>query len=718
MRSPVTQLDDRSFDDLVADARRRLAGALPELNPPAEGDPIHVLVDLFAFLTEGVIYRANLIPERQRQLFLNLLQLPMRPPRPAVGLVSIDAKPVQGARVVAPLLPAETVLREGQQIFTTEGEIAPLPLGVKLVIKETIAEEALAEAGITSAQLLDQYGGLVTPFRPKSFIVGRDRPDLSASLDGYLYLCLHLPEEEDVPARDEVRERIAGETLNLGLAPVSDVAGDMAQALPPRVVSVEIAYQEEAAGQTTYLPLEVVDDSSDGGRKVGVMRLRLPRSADALDSTFADDPRQAGYGARPPEAPAGVVPEQVMAWLRLSTSDGSALDLAYVDINAVRVRGQGVARNVPVGVGTGRPGQTYALPHEDVDASSLKIDVAEGGVFRPYARVGYFAGAARDDRVFRLDPTTGLVEFGDGVRGKPPGAGAAIRAREYRYGGGARGNLPANTLRRVEANAALYAVRQPHPIRGGIAAETLPEAEARIPAFLTHRARAVTRADYEVLARDNPLTPVARAEAVPGLVPGANLDAVRTDVPGAVSVFVLPPSVRALAAAPRPTVAMLRDVFQYLDERKTLSSELYVLSPQFVPIALSVAASVTDPRSEASVRGAIVATLLAHLWALAPGGLGGGWPMGRPISVNELRTVAGRTAGVQSIDGLTLYHREEAGGAWATLEEEAFALKRFQLPELMAVHVARELETPPLVAGAAVPGGPQPQPAPVAPDLC
>ncbi|MEK9765605.1 MAG: hypothetical protein VW274_03935, partial [Thalassolituus sp.] len=63
MPLPVPNLDDRRFDDLVAEARNRLAGHLPELTQVAPGDPVHAFIDLFAWLTETIIYRANLIPE-------------------------------------------------------------------------------------------------------------------------------------------------------------------------------------------------------------------------------------------------------------------------------------------------------------------------------------------------------------------------------------------------------------------------------------------------------------------------------------------------------------------------------------------------------------------------------------------------------------------------------------------------------------------------------
>ncbi|MEM9814718.1 MAG: putative baseplate assembly protein, partial [Pseudomonadota bacterium] len=248
MRIPVTQLDDRSFDDLVTEARARMARFLPDIEAVPDGDPLHAMIDLFAFMTESVIYRANLIPERQRQAFLNLLGLPLRPARPARGLVSIDARPRQNQLEVAPLLRAETTLTGAGQTFTTEGEITPLPLALKLLIKERIEANVLLEAGITPQQLVDQYGGAVTAFRPRSFPVG-EPVDLATSLDGHLYLLLHLPEARFADQAAAVREAVAGRTLNIGLAPIADLPGEIAEEVFPRQLLWEIAFQESATGQ-------------------------------------------------------------------------------------------------------------------------------------------------------------------------------------------------------------------------------------------------------------------------------------------------------------------------------------------------------------------------------------------------------------------------------------------------------------------------------------
>src|SRR5258706_14300090 len=82
-------LDDRSFDDLVAELVARIPAHTPEWTNPRPGDPGRTLIELFAWLGDALLYRANLIPERQRLAFLRLLGKPLRPAEPARGVVSV-----------------------------------------------------------------------------------------------------------------------------------------------------------------------------------------------------------------------------------------------------------------------------------------------------------------------------------------------------------------------------------------------------------------------------------------------------------------------------------------------------------------------------------------------------------------------------------------------------------------------------------------------------
>jgi predicted phage baseplate assembly protein len=84
------RLDDRSFDDLVGELVARIPAHTPEWTHPAPGDPGRTLLELFAWLADTILYRANLVPERQRLVFLKLLGVPLRPALPARGIVALE----------------------------------------------------------------------------------------------------------------------------------------------------------------------------------------------------------------------------------------------------------------------------------------------------------------------------------------------------------------------------------------------------------------------------------------------------------------------------------------------------------------------------------------------------------------------------------------------------------------------------------------------------
>jgi len=438
-----------------------------------------------------------------------------------------------------------------------------------------------------------------------------------------------------------------------------------------------------------------------------------------------DDPANAGLRNSPPEQPGATKPEQMLFWLRLRCPEQPDLTLGYLAVNAVDVVGQGVERDVMLGLASGQPDQTLTFPQQNIDADSAVIEIEENGQFIPWRRVEHFGAAGAEDRVYMLDAAEGWLRFGDGYRGKLPARGKRIRAAYYRHGGGAAGNLPADSIKALEHAIAGLQVRQEWPTAGGIDAESVTQMEQRIAAFLGHRNRAVTREDFIHLALDNPINPVAKADVLPGFLPSSSLATARFNVPGVVSVFVLPPAEIALAAFPRTTVGLLKDVYNYLSQRSLLGTELYVLSPEYVSVAVSVSVQEQDPQTRQQVFKAVEQTLLQFLWPLAPGGRQGqGWLLGQTLDVNELRTVAGRVAGVQAIGTLLLYV-QNADKQWQTLSEgQRFSLQPWQLPELQALSVQidspGEAPKPPsLVSGETEREAIKDWiPAPVIPDIC
>lgn len=83
MPLPIPDLDDRDFQQLLSEAKERLAGACPGWTDHSPSDPGMMLLELFAHLTETMIYRLNRLPEKAYIEFLRLLGVTLRPPSAA-----------------------------------------------------------------------------------------------------------------------------------------------------------------------------------------------------------------------------------------------------------------------------------------------------------------------------------------------------------------------------------------------------------------------------------------------------------------------------------------------------------------------------------------------------------------------------------------------------------------------------------------------------------
>ena len=77
---PAPNLDDRTFQSLVDDARRLVHRRCPEWSEHNISDPGITLIETFAMMVDQLIYRLNRVPDRNYIKFLELLGLELRPP--------------------------------------------------------------------------------------------------------------------------------------------------------------------------------------------------------------------------------------------------------------------------------------------------------------------------------------------------------------------------------------------------------------------------------------------------------------------------------------------------------------------------------------------------------------------------------------------------------------------------------------------------------------
>lgn len=90
LEAPI--LDDLQYDDLVAQARARIARYTPEWTDQNDSDPGMTLVQLFAWLTEMIGVRLNQVPQRNYIKFLKLLNLELAPAQPATAYLTFTVR--------------------------------------------------------------------------------------------------------------------------------------------------------------------------------------------------------------------------------------------------------------------------------------------------------------------------------------------------------------------------------------------------------------------------------------------------------------------------------------------------------------------------------------------------------------------------------------------------------------------------------------------------
>src|SRR4051794_19368333 len=76
MPIPLENLDDRTWEDLVEEARMIISAHAPEWTDHNPSDPGITLVEMFAYLTENLLYRINYISDDSKTAFLSLVNGP------------------------------------------------------------------------------------------------------------------------------------------------------------------------------------------------------------------------------------------------------------------------------------------------------------------------------------------------------------------------------------------------------------------------------------------------------------------------------------------------------------------------------------------------------------------------------------------------------------------------------------------------------------------
>ena len=797
----VPTLDDRDFEQLLREAMRRIPSYTTEwTNFEVESDPGITIVELFAFLTESLLYRANRVPEKNRLKFLQLLDVPLQPAAPAKGLVRIrnergpvaplllDSGVVVSASSVnfltldpVNVLPVETVAYYKRRISKDDpryGEFNTKYQAIREAAQaalEAEAEDPAAQAANADAKAAggDQTGndagaGLTveldfyesaqiqqpTPATPDPFV------DLSSddTTDHAVYLALLAPKNVDA---DTVRAAIANQTLSVGIVPA------LAESVPP-LAPVRLGVKRDPVPSLIY---EVPDVTVATGARyerlrvlqepdvltgVGVVQLVLPGS-EKLQTWEFTEPLQEGTGDYPPRIEDNDVRDRLVTWLRVrvqpdsgaaqngpsqgaSTSGASSSSsgqgasasgatnqpaasaagklagmikarLSWLGVNAARVEQSIPVASELLGTSTGEPDQEVILANTPVIPDSVSLQVEDvNKLWQLWLQTDDLLAADETEEVFTVDPEAGRVRFGDGLRGAIPPPGSRIRAG-YKYGGGTQGNVAIGALKsspdtRLQGG---FKIDNPVPTWGGDTGETTEQGERNIPLYLRHRDRLVTALDFKDITRRTEGVDVGRVEVLPLYNADKGLD----NVAGVVTVMVVPATDTVRPLWPTPNRLFLQTVCDYLDERRLVTTEVYVRGPEYLSVSLSVGVEIRAGYFRDKVLDAVRARLEEYLSALPPGGPEEtGWPLSRQLLTKEIEAVVTRVAGVDFVKSLEM-------GVEAERNIESKRLTGLQLPRLDTLDVREgEAESLASILGAKPPQEPTVVPVPVTKSKC
>lgn len=273
-----------------------------------------------------------------------------------------------------------------------------------------------------------------------------------------------------------------------------------------------------------------------------------------------------------------------------------------------------------------------------------------------------FFDSKRQDRHYTLDHATGQLQFGDGTNGMiPPALDNNIRAFSYQSGGGKKGNVEVGEIKSLKSSVAgVDSVLNPVASDGGADTADIDQMLEIGPTMISHRDRAVTAKDFELLAKQASRK-VVKVKCLP------NTNNKNQKEVGWVTLIIVPDSKEN---KPFPSLELRKKVKQYLEARceNTLACKkhIHIDSPSYVEINVSVDVFVASIDKAFKVDREVKRKLNAFFHPLTGGREQKGWDFGRDVAVSDIYVLLENIEGVDHVENLKV---TAAGGEPIKVEE-------------------------------------------------
>lgn len=726
----IPQLDDRDFKALIEEATARIPVHTPEWNNFNDSDPGMTLLHVFAFMNENLLYRSNRMPEATRLKFMSLLGIGLQPATAGRGLIVI--KNERGPLRATTLLAGAEVLA-GNIPFRTLNDVNVLPVSVALFYKRpnnTLDPETVQQYRDIYETFLEEPEDDFTFYETGTFEepeIGKplSKLDLSdrvnGTIDGSLWMALLARPGGDVElAVDDARRAIAGQILSIGIYPTEEQeqrvlaaeVNEIGVVDDPRLV-FEVAAPDMSLTSLSPAKYErlVIEYAEDVLSKPGIVNIQLPEYEKLNIWEFS--PTEEGTGDYPPLLEDRDLAARIVTWIRISVPKNEAESektrkeavLSWVGINTTRIIQAIPVSNERLGLGSGAPNQIYQVSNTPIIVAPVGVESTETAFvlevkndrdeWETWNRTDDLYAAKPGEHVYFLDPESGQLRFGDGLRGKRPGFKQLIRV-SYSHGGGEAGNVNIGAINKSAALPGGYKVKNPVKTWGASRAESSAEGEQRIPNVIRHNNRLVTQEDFKSITRSTPGVNIARVEILPQFNPDSVIEGQAIPPwPGAVTIMLVRDHDIKETVPPLPDRQFLEAVCRHITPRRLVTTEIYVRGPEYIPIWVSVGIVVMPGQVRSIVERDVKDAIREYLSPLKGGPrkvqadgtvIGGdGWPLSMEIRQQDLEAVAVRVPGVRYVPGVIL---GIDGGGTLIVPKTTVRIRGLELPWLMNVLVS------------------------------
>ncbi len=629
MTIPAPKLDDRSFQDIVNQAKALIPRYTPEWTDHNLSDPGVTLIELFAWMMEMMLFRLNKVPDKNYIKFMELIGMQLNPPTPAQADATFWLSAPQPNTVTIPAgTEVATVRTEMEEaiIFTSD---RPLPIVVPRLLS--------CQASADGSTFHDHTSKL--------------------DLEGQAFFCFASPPRPGnamyLGYQEDISHNILGLTIHCTIEGIGVDPNN-----PP------LAW-EAYCGEKGWVECEVDQDTTGGLNRTGEVSLHIPAG---MVAQRLKGQKEDAFWVRCRLTPAAPNQPTYSQSPRIHTVKSRGLGGTVGATHSQALSGELLGRS------DGKPSQAFRLERFPVlprrPGEHLSVEESEGE-WETWVEVADFAESGPDDKHYTLDSVSGEIRFGPVVRqsdgterlyGAIPPKNARIRYEGYRVGGGAVGNVGSHALTVLKSSIPYVArVSNRRPAHGGLDQESVEAAKLRAPQMIRTRHRAVTAEDFEYLARE--ASPrVARARCIQPRAAGDS----NAPPPGLVRVLIIPAIGTADGRVPpdliQPNEELIKTVAAFLDERRLLTTALKVEGARVISVTVEAAVVIAAKAAPEAATRIIEERLYQFLNPLVGGPNNDGWPFGRPLHVSEIYAAVQRLPGVEFVESVLVSQVDPASG--------------------------------------------------------